>query len=364
MDNSIVISSKPRERIYGLDLLRIVSMLMVLFLHVLGQGGILSILDKSTTQYKFAWLIEIAAYCAVNCYALISGYVGIKSRFKYSNIAFLWLQVFFYTTLITLIYSIVNPSVVTGNHYWAAIFPVMKRAYWYFTSYFCIFFFIPAFNHVINTMPKKQVRAMMICIVLFFSVMYTLARAGVFGNAIDDLFVTSKGYSPLWLALLYIIGAYISKYREDFKIPPIICFACYVVAVFLTWLEKLVASKSVLVGYTSPTVLICGVALLIGFSQLKLNRISKIIAFLSPLSFSVYLIHVHPLVWTNFMKNRFADFASYPTWRLITAVVLAVVCLYSICSAIDIVRHYLFKLLHIKSGLEKIEKKICKDLWH
>ena len=367
MNNEIKEIAPVRERNVGLDLLRIISMFMILLLHILGQGGVLNSINKETaaTQYNIAWLIEIAAYCSVNCYALISGFVGVKSRFKYTNIIVLWIQVVFYTTLITLFYFLTDPSVITSNHYWTAVFPVMKRAYWYFTSYFCIFFFTPAFNYVINNMPKKQVRAMVIAIVMLFSVIYTSARSGIFGSAIDDLFVTSKGYSPLWLALLYIIGAYISKYHDDFKIHPAFCFAGYFACVFLTWLEKLTAAKSVLVGYTSPTILLCGLFLLLGCSQLKFNRkfIRSAIEFLSPLSFGVYLIHVNPIVWTNFMKNRYVEFADFAIWKLVLSVFLTALILYVICSAIDLIRHYLFKLLHLKQGIEKAEKKICKNLW-
>jgi surface polysaccharide O-acyltransferase-like enzyme len=367
MDADVKNLPVKRERNLGLDLLRMVSMFMVLLLHVLGQGGVLNSINRETSaaQFNVAWLIEISAYCAVNCYALISGYVGIKSKFKYSNIVTLWIQVVFYTSLITLAYSLTNPEVVNANHYWTAIFPVMKRAYWYFSSYFCIYFFIPVFNFVINNMPKKQLAAVMISIIAIFSVIYTLARSNVIGAAVDDLFVSSKGYSPLWLALLYLLGAYISKYRDDFRIRPLYCFICYLACILFTWLEKLTAAKSVLVGYTSPTILLCALALLLGFSEIKIGfkPVRFAISFLSPLSFGVYLIHTNPLVWNNFMKNRYTDFAEFPVWKLILAVFLAAVCLYLICSAIDLVRHLLFKLLHLKPMLEKAERKVFKNLW-
>ena len=75
--------NNKRERNYGIDLLRIVSMLMVVVLHVLGQGGVLKTSTPLSIGYSVAWILEIAAYCAVNCYALISGYVGVNSKFKY-----------------------------------------------------------------------------------------------------------------------------------------------------------------------------------------------------------------------------------------------------------------------------------------
>ena len=58
------------KRNYGIDLLRIVSILGVVFLHVLGHGGILAAV-KNETQFATAWFLEILAYPAVNCFVLI-----------------------------------------------------------------------------------------------------------------------------------------------------------------------------------------------------------------------------------------------------------------------------------------------------
>lgn len=75
-----------QERNYGIDFLRIISMFMIVILHILGNGGILASVQIGSSNYHLAWILEIASYCAVNCYALISGYVGIYSVHKYSNI--------------------------------------------------------------------------------------------------------------------------------------------------------------------------------------------------------------------------------------------------------------------------------------
>ena len=80
--------SAMEERNYGIDLLRIVSMMMVVLLHVLGQGGILDGSDPLTVKSETAWLLEIGAYSAVNIYAMISGYVGYGRKYKYSGLVY------------------------------------------------------------------------------------------------------------------------------------------------------------------------------------------------------------------------------------------------------------------------------------
>ena len=50
--------NKPiRERNYGIDLLRLVSMFMVVILHVLGAGGILEATGGMVFHNRAAWLL-------------------------------------------------------------------------------------------------------------------------------------------------------------------------------------------------------------------------------------------------------------------------------------------------------------------
>ena len=64
------------ERNYGIDLLRLVSMYMVVILHVLAESGVLS--AQSLGTQSVAWLLETAAYSAVNCFGMNSGYVSYR----------------------------------------------------------------------------------------------------------------------------------------------------------------------------------------------------------------------------------------------------------------------------------------------
>lgn len=81
---------------YGLDLLRIISMFMIVITHVLGKGGLRSSVEGQADAYFITtWAIQVFVYGAVNCYALISGYVGLYSHYRYSKLLSVWVQVFF-----------------------------------------------------------------------------------------------------------------------------------------------------------------------------------------------------------------------------------------------------------------------------
>lgn len=86
------------ERNHGIELLRIFAMLLAAVLHILKKGGVITASEGNLAAYSTVWLLEAAAYCAVNCYALISGYVGYSDRPKPLRLARcieLWLQVVF-----------------------------------------------------------------------------------------------------------------------------------------------------------------------------------------------------------------------------------------------------------------------------
>lgn len=71
---------KGTRRNYGIDALRLFSMLLVVTLHVLGHGGVLENLVGK--KYAVCWLLECFSFCAVNCYGIISGYVGFSDKKK------------------------------------------------------------------------------------------------------------------------------------------------------------------------------------------------------------------------------------------------------------------------------------------
>ena len=185
-------------------MLRIVSMFLVVFLHVLGRGGVLESAPILSVNYEIAWFIEIAAYCAVNCYALISGYVGIRGHYRYSNLVLLWLRVAFYTILITFVFAVGTTGKVGKQEILGAIFPISTEQYWYFTAYAGMFLFIPFVNLFVQRASQSQVRAVIHGCILLFSILPTVFRR--------DIFVLKDGYSALWMLILYLIGGYIGKY--------------------------------------------------------------------------------------------------------------------------------------------------------
>lgn len=364
---------ETNKRNLGIDFLRIISMFMVVILHVLGNGGVLWSTVPYTMNYNLVWLLEILAYCSVNCYALITGYVSTDTKFKYSRIISLWLQVAFYTVTITLLFGIFVPSSVGKSEVISAVLPMMTEQYWYFTAYFGLFFFIPFLNELMNKLSKEQLKKLIITIIIVLSLIPTFSIGNLFNTPID-LFNTGEGYSMLWLMALYIVGGYFKKhgFPQLKKHNPFGLY--YLLCVIVAWVGKLVSERfavkylgqayfaNAFIGYTSPFIFFSALFLFLYFAQCKIKGevIKKAILLLGPASFGVYLIHVQPLVWDHIISNRFAPYSNFPGAKLVIYVLITAALIYISCSMIDLLRIQLFKLLRINKFSTSMENQISK----
>lgn len=73
------------QRVYGIDLLKALCMLMVVALHILGHGGVLRNTAFASGTYFVGWGIEIFCHPAVNCFAICTGYLLCQKRYNIKN---------------------------------------------------------------------------------------------------------------------------------------------------------------------------------------------------------------------------------------------------------------------------------------
>lgn len=353
------------ERNYGIDILRILSMLMIIILHILGQGAVLSNTTGLSIQYEFAWLLEIASYCAVNCYGIISGYVCLNSKTKYSKPVLLWLQTAFYTIGFMLIFSLIGSELVTKERIINSFFPISSRLYWYITSYFILIILMPLLNIAIKRITETKLRIVLYALFVFMCVIPTFLKFHFF-NITADPYRLDGGYSLLWLIYLYLLGAYIRKKESMCKIQSRCYILVYLLMVFLTWIIKYMYEThgmnefgNVLVDYTSPTIVCSGVCLFCFFVRIDIKRflLKKIIKLFTSVTLGVYIIHTNPFIW-----NEFEGFASvyakqFPILLIIEVIFTACV-IYVVSTFIELVRLKLFELLKVNQFLHMLELKV------
>ena len=354
------------QRNRGVDLLRMVAMWMVVILHILNKGGALGASAPLSAGRETALLLDMAAYCAVDCYGMISGYVGAGHRFRYSGAVALWLRTAFYTLLITAVFAAFLPGSVNGDRVLRAFFPVLFRQYWYVTAYFGMCLFIPFFNLLLERLTRRQAKVLALSLVLIFSLLPTLRQG--------DVFLTDNGYSVLWLSCLYLLGGILRLHGRSAR-KPVRWAAVYGLCVLATWLVKLagdrlwmsrtgqLCDRVLLTAYTSPTILLATAALVLCFTGLRIGPgFGSFIEKASPLAFSVYLIHAHPLIWEHWLAGRFAFLAYKPPILLASGVLGGAFAIYLVCSLADVLRAGLFRLFRVKAFSRWAEEAVSAQL--
>lgn len=357
---------KNETRNIGIDMLRIVSMFMICVLHVLGCGGILEATQNNPIKSNAMWLLEIIAFCATNCYGLISGYVGFFSKYKYSNLAILWLRTAFYSVIITVIFFAFSPETVSWKRVLLSFIPVLSNQYWYFTAYFILFLFIPVLNAAVENISQKRLKVTLILIIFLFCIVFCTYKG------VADTFVIRYGSSAWWLMILYLLGAYIRKYGMFENTKSTVLIIIFFSSTFLTLLSRIIIRLITVIVFSearytemwvsclSIFILIESITLLLLFKRIKINRTGiKIISLLSPLAFSVYLIHTHPCIFDNILKDAFIWVADISLFFMIPVVLGISTAIFILCCLIDTIRELLFRIVKLKERLAQLEIKIA-----
>ena len=347
------------NRVAGLDLLRSLCMFMVIVLHILGQGGILDAAATGSANYYIAWSLECLCYCAADCYGILSGYLSGNRRSILSRLALLWLEVTLFSIAFAVFFWLRSPELVGKKEVLNALFPVLRRQYWYFTAYFGLSFLMPVIHAGLKYIPEKKAGVYAILLLMVFSVLPTLFCS--------DPFQFRGGYTTLWLVVLYLIGALLKRGESHLRIAsPGLCLALLLCS-FLTfgftvfWSIPIQNIGAVyLLNYTSPTVLLSAICLLMLFGKVKGRHraVRRVLMKLSAASFGVYILHTNPLVWKHwFRPGVLRELAFCPGWLLPAAVIGGAILVYLACFLVDSIRAQVFESFGIRRALEAWENR-------
>lgn len=215
-----------RKTNYGIEFLRILAVFFVLIMHILGIGGALGHSSGVTNHVYYS--LEIIAYCAVDLFALITGFVNINVKWKSKRYIRIWTCVVWFCVVLFLVVQFIPQVIVgyntilakflpvsteftqypfTGNEYLDSIFCIGSKQYWYVNMYTLLFVFIPILNAGINKLSKRSTLFVCIGAILLTSVYKTIVDR--------DLFIVSGGYTAMWLIIMYVTGACVRKYYDD-----------------------------------------------------------------------------------------------------------------------------------------------------
>lgn len=327
------------KRLNNFEALRILAMFMVIVLHYLDKGRLLtSPADHFTAVSYVAWMVEAFAIVAVNVYVLITGYFMCESSMKPKRLIHIVCQVLWYTLLIPLVLVILG-VVEFGSfdtYDWLRfVFPVHMKHYWFVTAYVVLMLLVPFLNAGIRHMSQKQLAFSTALLTIY----QTVPKSVLPVKFTDD----EAGNHVLWMVCLYLIAAYIRKYGIPFFSSLKKSLAFYVVSVLSIFGSLLVMrvvyfkldafGESLNFGYHYNHIfcLFASVSLFYVFKHWEFKDcvVSRLLGKAAPYTFGVYLIHEHILVrdlWPQWLMvapvDHIAIFLFHLIWKV--SLVLAV----------------------------------------
>lgn len=369
------------NRNYSVDLLRILCMFMILFLHYFCYGELRRFpTGQLDVPGVTMWWMYALTYVAVSCYVLVSGYFLVEQEFRFSRILKLLTQVYFYSWGIALVLLLLGKSALSVT-LMRCVLPISFRHYWFITAYIGLQLLLPIINRFIRSLNKKQHLGLVLVVLLMLSLWRDVIPT------LDSPFFSSATYSlPLFIEL-YFIASYIRLHVDVRKIkrPAVVYLICslFMLGVWLflrtVYANVVDLSADIPADYYyrnhSAVVIVGAVSLFVAFLKLSIKNagLIKIIKLVSPLTLGVYLIHEHyelrMLLW-----NSVVSITALPR-NLLTPVyaLLVTMVLYAVLLTIDFLRAKLFGLMestswyknamkNVDDGVHKIGEKLVERI--
>ncbi|MBQ9836117.1 MAG: acyltransferase [Akkermansia sp.] len=367
LDKHIVLmpmpSSASQQRYHGIDLLRIVAMIMICIIHVNYFIVFPCKADVPVALTNFSLWLEGVGIIGVNLYALTTGYVCVNVQWKLARILRIWGLVFFYAFSIGLLayalsaFGFISWSLSLYDCAKTFLREVLTfRSYWYVSAYVGLFFVVPFLNVAIKVLDKRQLKQVLIVLLGIFPIL----------NIVWGRYLYGSGSDFVWLAVMYIAGAYVRLYLDrpsifgkDAETPsgsgsvcskffstPILLLISLLCSFQFVLLQSFPCGK-----YWSnswPVNVFYALAVFVIFARWNV-RSGKLVAFIkwaAPATFSVYLIHLHPYIHRLFVDGGDMWLQKFggPIWFSLAYGLLV----YLFCTIVDRFRMAAFKFCRVE----------------
>lgn len=333
-------STKIINRNTSIELLRIISMIMIMFHHFAYHGNFEWNFNEVTLPHLWYDFILMGGKVGVDIFVLISGYFLIENTeklFQPKKLLKFWGQVVFYSIMTYLLSVMLRLNAFEIKQLIKVCLPITYPGWWFASTYFMLYLIHPFLNKLLHGLSKTEYQYLILMMVLCWSIIPT---------ATTQLFESN---SLLWFVTLYGIAGYVNLYGGNQKLQSKHYFSLYFMVLIITYT---VSTTFLFLGTKKEEwsthaidffeierlpILLMAITLFMGFVTLKMNY-HKWINMIASATFGVYLIHdssyIRYYLWTNIFKiNQYQD-----STFLILYSILVVFILYVSCTMIDLIR--------------------------
>lgn len=335
-----------KQRLSNIELLRIISMIMVLALHVnfftLGAPSLYEIQTNCFGAVSRVFF-EFLCIVAVNVFVFISGWFGIKAK-KKGLLRFLFQILFFYVG-IYIVFVLSGKQKLSWDGVQCCF--LLKKTGWFIKSYLCLYLLTPVLNVFVEKADKKLFARVLVAFFVF-----ELVYGWLFKDAAKFF---ELGYSTISFVGLYLLARFVRLYGKScslFVLPKFcdlaiflaICVSQTLVFVVLRYYG--LAFINNLWAYSSPFVIVSALYLLLFFSKIEFS--SKVVNIIASSSFAAYLLHSFFCIIPFYQAKARQIFYSYDGVVCLFYMVVLILVVYFVAIAIDKIRMVCWKQIEEK----------------
>lgn len=340
------------------ELMRIISMLMIVMGHVLYHGNLITNSKNPTLSIAFTFIFYFLLL-HVNSYVLLTGYYQSNSKFKQSKLWALISSTMFYKIVIMVLFAWLGLIKLTKVQILWELFPLNINEYWYVKYYFFLYCISPILNCIINRTKKSEQKKILLVLFLILSLIPFFTGGKAFSNS---------GYNLTNFIFLYLIGAYlrenpvkesylfknISKNAYKLVLLSLLMFMVifnvmlhYVCIEFSTYnsvfKDLFGGIDSMTSAYSNPIIIFQTIFYFLYFETLDIK--SKFINKVSSLTLGVYLISDNSFVRMYMYKWLGIDNGPIYSYEYLIYLFIDVAIIFVVCAGLEYIRQIIFKLV-------------------
>jgi hypothetical protein len=329
-----------KQRESGLELFRVIVMLLIIAHHYVVNSGLLEMIRQDLMAPRSLFLLCFGAWgkTGINCFVLISGYFMCKSNISIKKFAKLLLQVLFYKVVIYGVFVLTGYEGLSLRGIVTALSPITSLAQGFVGCYLVFFLCIPFLNTLIRHCSQMQHLLLVILMLTVYTVL-----GSVPGFTVSMNYVT-------WFVILYLCASYIRCYPHKifentraWGAATLVCLALGTVSVLaMSWLGTKVGKPALSFFFLSDSnrilAVATGISSFLFFKNLKLGHI-RWINHLGGCTFGVLLIHANSETMRNWLwKDLLGNIEAFNSPWLIVHAVGSVLGIFVVCAALETLR--------------------------
>ena len=330
-------TTKARQS--NIELLRIVSMMLVLIVHAdfasLGPPS-RDLMLNSPAQFTFRVLMEFVSILCVNIFVVISGWFSIRTSVK-DVCKYLW-QCLYFSVGIYLFFVLFKLAPVSFNGVIGMLY--LGSGEWFVKAYLALMILAPVLNAFVEHASRRQLETLLVAFYAFQTLFSFHGSAS---------FILS-GNSTFSFLGLYLLARYMRIYHCNISSSQ--CVALFVGSIVLNafiysidvWMQTDFAT-GICMSYANPLVVIGAMSITILFSRLNLAS-SKIINYVSGSCFAVYLLHCNHWLFSAYCHTVANLYSSFHGLQCVIVIFMYILAVYALAIILDVPRRAIWQFFN------------------